>query len=349
MTAQGARVLYIDDDEGLRRLVAKALERRGYVVSLAANGPEGVEMAAAERFELVAVDHYMPGQDGLTTVEQLQRLPDPPPIVYVTGSEESRTAVAALKAGAVDYVVKTVGEDFFDLLHNTFIQALRQVRLRRANEEAQAALKASNERLKTLLKEVNHRVANSLQLVSALVRLQAGVVSDEAAQAALLDTQRRIQAVAQVHRRLYTSEMVEEVEMDDYLAALVEDLQKTYAEGHNCRLTLAAEPISLATDQAVSLGVIVNELVTNAVKYAYPTGKGEVRIILARDGGEAAILTVEDDGVGMPDQAPKGTGLGTKVIAAMAQSLKSALVLDPEHSGVRATLRFAPQMAANLT
>lgn len=349
MTVQGARVLYIDDDEGLRRLVAKALERRGYVVSLAASGPEGVALATRQPFDLIAVDHYMPGQDGLATVEQLQQLPDPPPIVYVTGSEESRTAVAALKAGAVDYIVKTVGEDFFDLLHNTFIQAIRQVRLRRANEETQAALQATNERLKTLLKEVNHRVANSLQLVSALVRLQAGVVADEAAKAALLDTQRRIQAVAQVHRRLYTSEMVEEVEMGDYLAALVEDLQKTYAEGH-CRLTLAAEPLALATDQAVSLGVIVNELVTNAVKYAYPTGKGEVRIILARDGGETAILTVEDDGVGMPAEQPvHGTGLGAKVIAAMAQSLKSALVLDPDHSGVRATLRFAPQAAINLT
>ena len=263
MTVQGARVLYIDDDEGLRRLVAKALERRGYQVTLAADGPEGVRLAAESPFDLIAVDHYMPGQDGLTTIKQLQALPDPPPIVYVTGSEESRTAVAALKAGAVDYVVKTVGEDFFDLLANTFIYALRQVRLRRANEQAEQALRASNERLKALLGEVNHRVANSLQLVSSLVRLQAGAVTDPAAQAALLDTQRRIQAVAQVHRRLYTSEAVETVDLADYLGALVEELRETYA-ADNRRLVLAAEPIRVSTDQAVSLGVIVNELVTNA-------------------------------------------------------------------------------------
>lgn len=344
MTVAGARVLYIDDDEGLRRLVARALERRGYSVACAAGGAEGVAMAGAEPFELIAVDHYMPGQDGLATLEQLQRLPNPPPVVYVTGSEESRTAVAAMKAGAVDYVVKTVGEDFFDLLAGAFDAALREVELRRANEEARAALQASNERLTTLLKEVNHRVANSLQLVSALVRLQAGAVSDESARAALLDTQRRIQAVAQVHRRLYTSHNVEAVDMADYLAALVDDLKQTYEGGHR-RLLLTAEPLSLATDQAVSLGVIVNELVTNACKYAYDAeAEGEVRISLSFDDGQAAVLTVEDDGVGMPvNGAAHGTGLGGKVIASMAQSLKSALIIDPAHSGVRASLRFAPQ------
>jgi two-component sensor histidine kinase len=346
VTVQGARVLYIDDDEGLRRLVAKALERRGYQVTLAADGPEGVRLAAESPFDLIAVDHYMPGQDGLTTIKQLQALPDPPPIVYVTGSEESRTAVAALKAGAVDYVVKTVGEDFFDLLANTFIYALRQVRLRRANEQAEQALRASNERLKALLGEVNHRVANSLQLVSSLVRLQAGAVTDPAAQAALLDTQRRIQAVAQVHRRLYTSEAVETVDLADYLGALVEELRETYA-ADNRRLVLAAEPIRVSTDQAVSLGVIVNELVTNACKYAYlPQADGDVRVTLSRD-GEHALLVVEDDGCGLPEgfgddqSAPTGTGLGAKVMAAMATSLRSDLEIDRGHSGVRAKLRFS--------
>lgn len=345
MTDERARVLYIDDDEGLRRLVARALERRGYSVACAAGGEEGVVMAQAEVFDLIAVDHYMPGQDGLTTLEQLQKLTDAPPIVYVTGSEESRTAVAALKAGAVDYVVKTVGEDFFDLLSKSFESALRQVRLHRANAASELALKASNERLKTLLKEVNHRVANSLQLVSALVRLQASAVGDEGAKAALVDAQRRIQAVAQVHRRLYTSENVETVDMADYLAALVDDLKETYGEGDRRRFYLEVEPLSLATDQAVSLGVIVNELVTNACKYAYPADcEGDVRIRFSMEGDKAAVLVVEDDGVGMPAApAPHGTGLGGKVLASMAQSLRSVLVFDPDHRGVRATLRFTPQ------
>ncbi|WP_380874237.1 two-component system sensor histidine kinase/response regulator [Sphingomonas sp. DBB INV C78] len=344
MIRRDVHVLYIDDDDGLRRLVQRALERRGYVVSLAANGAEGVEKARAERPSLIAVDHYMPGQDGLTTLEQIRALPDAPPVVYVTGSEESRIAVAALKAGASDYVVKAPGEDFFDLLDSAFIQALQQMKLLREKEVAEAALQASNERLEALLKEVNHRVANSLQLVSAFVQLQASALSDETSRSALQDTQRRIQAIAQVHRSLYTSGDVERVAMDDYLAAIVAELEETWSTPQAPRkLKLAAAPIRLETDRAVSVGVIVNELVSNACKYAYPAeAPGEIRIEFASDGDGHFRLSVEDDGCGLQmNGSPKGTGLGGKLVRAMATSLKSQIAYDAAHQGVRATLRAA--------
>ena len=337
------RVLYIDDDAGIRRLAARALERRGYRMTVAETGAEGVVKAAAERFDLIAVDHYMPGMDGLETLEALRRLPDPPPVVYVTGSEEGRIAVAALKAGAADYVVKTVGDDFFDLLAASFEQVRARSMLEQEKASAEADLRASNARLEALLGEVNHRVANSLQLVSAMVRLQATALTDPSAREALEDTQRRIQAIAQVHRRLYTSNDVESVDMQEYLGALVDELAETWStEALPRALTLAAEPIRLPTDRAVSLGVIVTELVTNACKYAYPTGGGEVRVALRRVDDDVFLLAVEDDGCGIPEDAvPRGTGLGTKLIRAMAQSLQSIVEYDPTHTGVRATLRAA--------
>ncbi len=339
----GPRVLYIDDDAGIRRLAARALQRRGYVMTLAETGAEGVVKAAAERFDLIAVDHYMPGMDGLETLEALRRLPDPPPVVYVTGSEEGRIAVAALKAGAADYVVKTVGDDFFDLLAASFEQVRARSVLEHAKASAEADLRASNARLEALLGEVNHRVANSLQLVSAMVRLQASALVDPAAREALEDTQRRIQAIAQVHRRLYTSNDVENVDMQEYLGALVDELAETWStEALPRALSLAAEPIRLPTDRAVSLGVIVTELVTNACKYAYPTSGGEVRVALRRIDEDIFLLAVEDDGCGIPEDAvPRGTGLGTKLIRAMAQSLQTIVEYDPTHTGVRATLRAA--------
>ena len=128
MTA-GGRILYIDDDAALRRLTQRALARRGFEVTLAEDGASGVAMAAATPFDLVAVDHYMPGMDGLETLTRLRALPEPPPVVYVTGSEEGQIAVAALKAGAADYVVKTVGENFFDLLANAIEQVMRHAAL----------------------------------------------------------------------------------------------------------------------------------------------------------------------------------------------------------------------------
>lgn len=339
----GQRILYIDDDAGIRRLVGRAMERRGYRMTLAESGAEGIEHATAEQFNLIAVDHYMPGMDGLETLERLRLLPDTPPVVYVTGSDEGRIAVAALKAGAADYVVKTVGEDFFDLLDAAFDQVGARAALHRAKVAAEADLRASNARLEALLAEVNHRVANSLQLVSAMVSLQAGALADPVAREALADTQRRIQAIAQVHRRLYTSNDVENVDMQEYLGALVDELADTWSsEAQPRALSLAAEPIRLATDRAVSLGVIVTELVTNACKYAYPNGPGEVRVALTRTAEGEFLLAVEDDGCGMPaDAAPRGTGLGTKLIRAMAQSLQSIVEYDRTHNGVRATLRAA--------
>jgi two-component sensor histidine kinase len=330
------RLLYIDDDEGLRRLTAKALTRRGLDVTLAAGGAQGVALAAEQRFDLIAVDHYMPGMDGIETLAALQARADCPPILYVTGSEESRIAVAALKAGAADYVVKTVGDEFFDLFATACQQALDQARQREA-------LEASNARLEALLKEVNHRVANSLQLVSAFVQLQSRAMQDGPGRAALQDTQQRIAAIGHVHRRLYTTDDVESVDMADYLTALTDELRQTWSTPAARRvLTLNSEPIRLPTDKAVSLGVIVSELVSNACKYAYPAdADGEIRVDLRLADPRHFVLRVEDDGCGIAaGSAPQGTGVGTKLIAAMAKSLKSAVELESAN-GVRATLRAA--------
>jgi two-component sensor histidine kinase len=259
----------------------------------------------------------------------------------VTGSDESRVAVSALKAGAADYVVKTVGDEFFDLLDTALVQAWDQAELRRRHAKAEADLVTSNARLEALLHEVNHRVANSLQLVSAFVQMQASAVEGDA-RSALKDTQRRIEAIIQVHRRLYSSQDVESVDMREYLGALVRELQDTLSSTSSPRhLSLAAEPVRLATDQAVSVGVIVNELVTNACKYAYKRGEaGEVRIRLA-DGDRGLTLSVEDDGPGLTaGAAARGTGLGGRLIKAMATSLNSQVVYDPAHAGVRASLHL---------
>ena len=344
MSESEPHLLYIDDDEGLRRLVARAWSRRGFQVTTAASGREGVELAMDRRFDVVTVDHYMPVQDGLETLLLLNAVENGPPVVYVTGSEDSAIAVAALKAGAADYVVKSTGDAFFDLLAQTLRAAIRTGVLSNAKAEAERELRATNERLEALLHEVNHRVANSLQLVSAFVHMQAAALADPAAKDALADTQRRIQAIAQVHRRLYTSDDVQSVEMAEYLSALVTELQDAWSTPElPCRLSLTAEPLRLKTDRAVPVGIIVSELVTNACKYAYgPKVAGEIRIDLKRDGDDGFSLTVEDDGIGLPDDGKvRGTGVGTKLVKAMAASLSAKLSYDLAHRGVRAVLTAA--------
>lgn len=336
------RLLYIDDDRGLSRLVQKELARHGYEVTLAGDGDEGVAALDENDFDICALDHYMPGRDGLDVLPDILQRPAPPPVVYVTGAQEGRIAVAALRAGAADYVIKDVSEDFTALLRSALEDALLRRRLERENELAHEQVRLARDRAEAMLREVNHRVGNSLQLVSTFMSLQLRHLADDGARDALREAQARIEAVAHVHRRLYTSGDMETVDMEAYLEGLVGELSKSLGPDKSSpNITLQAQPMKVSTDQAVSLGVIVTELVTNAVKYAYSIDEtGEIRVILAPDESGRAILTVEDDGPGLGDGKPKGTGLGGKIITAMASGLRSAVEFDAGHKGVRARLAF---------
>ncbi len=284
----------------------------------------------------------MPTRDGLDVLPDILALTTPPPVVYVTGAQDGRIAVAALRAGAADYVIKDVSEDFTSLLRSALEDALLRRRLERENELAQEEIRLARDRAEAMLREVNHRVGNSLQLVSSFMSLQMRHVTDQGAKDALRESQARIEAVAHVHRRLYTSGDMSTVAMDEYLVGLMDELSKSIGPDEGSpKLTLDAEPLSVTTDQAVSIGVIVTELVTNAVKYAYAPGQGgEIRIHLRRENEHRVMLTVEDDGPGMGDGTPKGTGLGAKIISAMASGLRSAVEFDGAHKGVRARLSF---------
>ena len=338
------RLLYIDDDRGLSRLVEKELGRHGYAVTCAPDGDAGLRMLIERPadFDAVALDHYMPGREGLDVLPDIIALPAPPPVVYVTGAQEGRIAVAALRAGAADYVIKDVSENFTALLRNALEDAVHRRRLQREHDASQEEVRLARDRAEAMLREVNHRVGNSLQLVSSFMSLQLRHLVDEGARAALREAQARIEAVAHVHRRLYTSGDMSSVAMDEYLEGLIGELsQSLCADQDGCSIHLEAAPIRVATDQAVSLGVVVTELVTNAVKYAYAPGQaGQIRVSLGQAAGGRAVLTVEDDGPGMGDGTVKGTGLGGKIVSAMASGLRSAVEFDTAHKGVRARLAF---------
>jgi len=222
--------------------------------------------------------------------------------------------------------------DDFQLLNAT---------LERRVSERTAALEQARDRAETLLAEVNHRVANSLSLVASLVRLQSTSISDPAAKGALNETEARIHAISSVHKRLYTSGNMTVVDVDQYLSNLLQDVAASMrSQGHGALLKYDFEPVQLKTDSSVNLGVIVAEWVTNAFKYAYPNGGGEVRVKLRRVSNGRGELVVEDDGVGYAAGPAKGSGLGTRIVSAMARTIGAEIDYFARHPGTGARIAF---------
>lgn len=199
------------------------------------------------------------------------------------------------------------------------------------------------DRAEVLLSEVNHRVANSLSLVGSLVRLQSNSLHEQAAKDALNETQSRIYAIESVHRSLYTSGDVRFVALNDYLTGLLSNLERSmHAEGHTARLKSDIAALTLRTDKAINLGVILNEWVTNAFKYAYPEEPGEIRVRLSALTEGQMELIVEDDGIGRKSGVSAGGGgFGTRIVKAMALSLKGEIEYISRQPGSCARLAMA--------
>jgi two-component sensor histidine kinase len=149
-----------------------------------------------------------------------------------------------------------------------------------------------------------------------------------------------------VHRRLYDGGDVREVALDEYLSGLLEQFKTTANAGYGISLTCDFEPLKLKTDASINLGIVVTEWVMNAFKYAYPAGSGEVRVTLKKDDSGSGVLRVEDDGVGRNAEAkPQGTGVGTRIVTAMAASMGGEIDYVVRSPGTTARLSF-PLMAA---
>lgn len=339
------RVLYVDDDPALVRLSSRVLGRHGMEVIHATSIASGLELFQNGQFDVVVLDHYFQTATGMEFLAAIQTIPARAPVLYVTGSNEAQIAIDALKAGAADYVIKNVGDDFFPLLLAAIEQALENHRLRQTKEEADRLLVKAKEHAEMMVKEMNHRVANSLSLVSAMIRLQINTLKSQEAETALLETQSRISAIAGVHRSLYNTANVGLVSLRSYLASIISDLLQAVPGSSSVTVETSICEVDINADDAVALGVIITELLTNALKYAYPDQTGTVRINLSqRDDG--FILVVEDDGIGaQPNSSPKGTGLGTKLIMAMAKNINARVEQSPTHpnqnKGTRYTMTWS--------
>lgn len=211
---------------------------------------------------------------------------------------------------------------------------------------AEAAVRASLREKEALLKEVHHRVKNNLQVITSLLRLEAGRSLQPNVVAVLAEMQSRVLSMALLHETLYRSDNLALVDLAAYLERLGHQIVRSLAPAAGITLQLDVEPIPLDLDQAVPCGLIVNELMSNALKHAFPNGsRGDIRITARLvDGGPALRLSVADSGAGLPadfDEA-RTRSLGLQLVSDLARQLHGTLDISSAH-GTTFSLTFIPK------
>ena len=183
-----------------------------------------------------------------------------------------------------------------------------------------------------LLKEIHHRVKNNLQIISSLLNLQAGKVTDPHTIQALRESQARVRSMALIHEKLYQSDSLASIDFGGYVKSLATDLFRSYQRGlSGVQLKIEVVEVALELDQAVPCGLILNELMTNALKYAFPDGRnGTLRVELRARPGHVLSLRVADDGVGMPPEFNLATSksLGLQLVHSLVAQLDGRLDME---------------------
>jgi len=315
---ESIKVLVIDDEEFIRVTLRGYLEDSGFMVEEAQDGDEGVERFSSFNPDAVLVDLQMPRMGGMEVIRKLAPLAPETPIIVVSGANDIHNALEAIRLGAWDYITKPI-EDL-DALGHSVQMALSRAELQRENREYRATLEErvhqrtqeleeANERLKAslrekvvLLKEIHHRVKNNLQIVSSLLALQSGTCDDPDVAAMFEISRNRINSMALLHEELYQSNDLARIDLKAYAEKLMLRLQRIFSpDEHVQRKTDIPEPIFLELDTAIPCGLIINELVTNAFKHAFPQGsRGSITLSLKREGKGMVRLTIADDGAAFP-------------------------------------------------
>ncbi|MEQ8536682.1 MAG: PAS domain S-box protein [Coleofasciculus sp. D1-CHI-01] len=217
-------------------------------------------------------------------------------------------------------------------------------------KQAEAQLQASLREKEILLKEIHHRVKNNLMIVASLFTLQSLQVTDQRLLTILKDSQNRVKSMAMIHEILYDATDLSEIPLKDYIERLINTIVSTYRRRRqSIAIHFDIEPIALNIDTAVPCGLILNELITNSLKYAFPDDKsGEVGIALHTLEPHHYILSVWDNGIGFPEALDfrRTDSLGMQLVCDLTRQLKGTVELDCSQ-GTRFQIRFRERKVKN--
>jgi PAS domain S-box-containing protein len=222
------------------------------------------------------------------------------------------------------------------------ISARQQASLER--ERLVASLEGALAEKTVLVKEVHHRVKNNLAVIAGLLDMQSLAVDDARASNALVESEQRVRSMALIHEHLYATEDLSGLNFADYAEHLARELCISFAvDSDRLRVLVDAQPLELGVGRAIPCGLILNELLTNAIKYAYPgEAAGEIRIRFARVAAGRLSLSCEDDGAGVPEALDwrNAKSMGLRIINVLTKQIEGELLLDRSGGGTRFELTF---------
>ena len=206
-------------------------------------------------------------------------------------------------------------------------------------KKAEKVIKDSLKEKELLLKEIHHRVKNNLMVISSLLNMQSRQIKDQKVVSLLKDSQSRARSMAIIHEKLYGSKNLKKINFGDYIRDFTGELFKTYSTRPGLKLKMDVEDLMLDINTSIPLGLIVNELVSNSLKYAFTEeNEGTVTVKFHRE-DDLYTLTVEDDGMGMPDNFQEKESLGLNLVKSLTKQLDGDLKLDRTH-GTHFQIRF---------
>ena len=237
------------------------------------------------------------------------------------------------EAGGKDYVLKDAG----------LLELLARVAIHLQMRRQQVALEAALEQNRMLLREVNHRVKNNLNVVCSLLSLQANQVKDPRDAELFAEARNRVSVMSGIHEALYRSTTLSSITAGEFFTTIAHKLVRAY-DRRDIQIPVECGDLRLGIDELIPCGLIVNELVTNALKHAFPDGrKGVITITLVEE-GPGLLLTLSDDGVGLPEGLviEKAESLGLVLVTSLVQQLGGTLKID-RNGGTAFMIRFAGQ------
>ncbi|MCK5201252.1 MAG: response regulator [Spirochaetales bacterium] len=336
------KILIVDDEPNNQRSYERILEPLNLDIEKALSGHKALEVAYMHDFFLILMDVQMPDMDGFETASLILEHPKTRhiPVIFITAMAKDDTfEFEGYKRGAVDYMTKPINDDILRSKIKIFLELYRQKKQLQESEKKIHNLLNEKE---MLLKEVHHRIKNNMFAIMTLLSMQSDSLDNPEAVIALQDASARVESMMVLYNKLYRTENYKEVSIKDYLSKLIEEILQLFPDRQNIRVEIQIDDFLIGSKQMFPLGLIINELLTNAMKYAFAgrdNGLIEVDIIKKEN---YVTFTFKDNGIGMPgslNYSDENKGFGLTLIELLTGQIDAAYKVETDN-GTKFTFGF---------